>query len=85
MKLYGVSDGPPSFACRMVLKALNIPYELIPVNYNVGEHLTDEYFKVFLQKHLTFVTLTHLFVMFYIFLFFSFVALVESSKRNSST
>lgn len=53
MKLYGVSDGPPSFACRMVLKALNIPYELIPVNYNVGEHLTDEYFKVFLQKQLT--------------------------------
>lgn len=49
MKLYGVSDGPPSFACRMVLKALNIPHELVPVNYNVGEHLTDEYFKVYKQ------------------------------------
>lgn len=46
MKLYAVSDGPPSLACRMVLKALNIPFDLIPVNFNVGEHLTDEYFKV---------------------------------------
>lgn len=46
MKLYAVSDGPPSLACRMVLKALNIPFELIPVNFNTGEHLTDEYFKV---------------------------------------
>lgn len=46
MKLYAVSDGPPSLACRMVLKALNIPFELIPINYNIGEHLTDEYFKV---------------------------------------
>lgn len=49
MKLYAVSDGPPSFACRMVLKELNIPYELVPVNYNIGEHLTDEYFKVEIQ------------------------------------
>lgn len=46
MKLYGVSDGPPSLACRMVLKALNISFELVPVNFNIGEHLTDEYFKV---------------------------------------
>lgn len=46
MKLYAVSDGPPSLACRMVLKALNIEFELVPVNFNIGEHLTDEYFKV---------------------------------------
>lgn len=46
MKLYAVSDGPPSLACRMVLKALNIPYELVNVNYNIGEHLTEEYAKV---------------------------------------
>lgn len=49
MKLYGVSDGPPSLACRMVLKALNVPFELVPVNFNTGEHLTDEYFKVALK------------------------------------
>lgn len=46
MKLYAVSDGPPSLACRMVLKALNLPFDLIPVNFNIGEHLTEEYFKV---------------------------------------
>lgn len=46
MKLHHVNDGPPSLACRMTLKALNIPYELIDVNYNIGEHLTDEYAKV---------------------------------------
>lgn len=46
MKLYAVSDGPPSLACRMVLKALNIPFDLVNVNYNVGEHLTEEYAKV---------------------------------------
>lgn len=46
MKLHHVIDGPPSLACRMTLKALNIPHELIDVNYNVGEHLTDEYAKV---------------------------------------
>lgn len=46
MKLYAVADGPPSLACRMTLKALNIPFELIEVNYNAGEHLTEEYAKV---------------------------------------
>lgn len=49
MKLYAVCDGPPSYACRMTLKALNIPYELVPVDYNCGEHLTDAYFKVTLD------------------------------------
>ncbi|XP_031636614.1 glutathione S-transferase 1-1 [Contarinia nasturtii] len=52
MKLYAVSDGPPSLACRMVLKALNISFELVPVNFNIGEHLTDEYFKLNPQKEI---------------------------------
>ncbi|CAD6220383.1 GSCOCT00005031001.3-RA-CDS [Cotesia congregata] len=43
MKLYAVSDGPPSLACRQTLKALNIDYELIPVDYCKGEFLTKEY------------------------------------------
>lgn len=46
MKLYAVCDGPPSLACRMTLKHLKIPFELIEVNFNVGEHLTDDYAKV---------------------------------------
>lgn len=46
MKLYAVCDGPPSLACRMTLKHLNIPFELVEVNFNVGEHLTEDYAKV---------------------------------------
>lgn len=46
MKLYAVCDGPPSLACRMTLKHLKIPFELIEVNFNVGEHLNDDYAKV---------------------------------------
>lgn len=46
MKLYGVSDGPPSLAVRMTLAALEIPFELKPVDYIASEHMTDEYAKV---------------------------------------
>lgn len=46
MKLYSVSDGPPSLSCRMVLKALDVPFDLVPVNFNTGEHLTENYHKV---------------------------------------
>ena len=46
MKLYSVSDGPPSLACRQALKALNIDYELIDVDFGKGEHMTEEYAKV---------------------------------------
>lgn len=46
MKLYSVEDGPPSLACRMAFKYLNVPFELVDVIYNVGEHLTEEYAKV---------------------------------------
>lgn len=50
MKLYAVSDGPPSLAVRMALKALDVPFELIGVNFNAGEHLTDDYAKVYWRK-----------------------------------
>ena len=46
MKLYSVVDGPPSLACRQALKALNIQYELVDVNFNKGEHMTNEYAQV---------------------------------------
>lgn len=46
MKLYSVSDGPPSLAVRQALKFLNIPFELINVDFGAGDHMTDEYAKV---------------------------------------
>lgn len=46
MKLYGVSDGPPSLAVRMTLKAINVPFELIPIDYIASEHMSDDYAKV---------------------------------------
>ncbi|XP_036343176.1 uncharacterized protein LOC118752392 isoform X1 [Rhagoletis pomonella] len=52
MKLYAVSDGPPSLAVRMVLQALNIPYELVNVDFIAGEHMTDEYAKMNPQKEI---------------------------------
>ena len=49
MKLYGVSDGPPSLAVRMTLSALNVPFELKNVDYIAMEHMTEEYAKVILK------------------------------------
>lgn len=46
MKLYSVSDGPPSLACQQLLKALDIKYELVNMDFAKGEHLTKEYEKV---------------------------------------
>lgn len=46
MKLYVVSDGPPSIAVRMAIQALNIPCEQVNVNYIASEHMKDEYAKV---------------------------------------
>lgn len=50
MKLYSVSDGPPSLACQQLLRALNIKYELINVDFGKGEHMTKEYEKVSSKK-----------------------------------
>ncbi|XP_055386634.1 glutathione S-transferase 1-1 [Condylostylus longicornis] len=52
MKLYSVSDGPPSLAVRMTLKALDIPYELHNVDYVNSEHLSEEYAKMNPQKEI---------------------------------
>lgn len=46
MKLYSVSDGPPSLSVRMALKALKIPFDLIEVDFIKSEHMTDDYAKV---------------------------------------
>lgn len=45
MKLYSVSDGPPSLAVRMTFAALDIPFELKNVDYIASEHMTDDYAK----------------------------------------
>ncbi|XP_068152064.1 uncharacterized protein gfzf isoform X1 [Drosophila tropicalis] len=52
MKLYAVSDGPPSLAVRMTLKALDIQYELINVDFCALEHRTEDYAKMNPQKEI---------------------------------
>ncbi|TDG52474.1 hypothetical protein AWZ03_001304 [Drosophila navojoa] len=52
MKLYAVSDGPPSLAVRMALKALGIQYQLINVDFCALEHRTPDYAKMNPQKEI---------------------------------
>ncbi|KAF5304380.1 hypothetical protein FQA39_LY09759 [Lamprigera yunnana] len=52
LRLYAVSDGPPSLAVRMALKALNLNYNHISVDYGKGEHLLDEYAEKNPQKEI---------------------------------
>lgn len=46
LTIYAVSDGPPSLAVRMCLKALNIEHKHVPIDFNKGEHMTEDYAKV---------------------------------------
>lgn len=50
LTLYYLTDGPPSAACRMLLKAMKIDCNLVKMDFLKGDHLTEEYAKVF--KHL---------------------------------
>ncbi|XP_067010024.1 glutathione S-transferase 1 isoform X2 [Anabrus simplex] len=52
IKLYSVSDSPPSFAVRLGLEALGLPYSVVEVDYAAGEHLTAEYAKKNPQKEI---------------------------------
>ncbi|XP_026467568.1 glutathione S-transferase 1-like [Ctenocephalides felis] len=52
LKLYSVSDGPPSLAVRMTLKALDIPFELVEVDFAAGAHMTEEYDRKNPQKEI---------------------------------
>lgn len=49
LKLYAVSDGPTSLSVRQLLHQLQIPFELISVDYNKGEHMTEDYAKVIIN------------------------------------
>ena len=46
LKVYAVGDGPPSASVRQAVKFLNIPHELISVEFIDGDHLKPEYAKV---------------------------------------
>ncbi|CAG9787347.1 unnamed protein product [Diatraea saccharalis] len=52
LKLYAVSDGPPSLAVRQALAQLQIPFELISVDYGAGEHMTPQYALMNPQKEI---------------------------------
>ncbi|CAH2040329.1 unnamed protein product, partial [Iphiclides podalirius] len=52
MKLYAVSDGPPSLSVRQALAKLKIPFELVNVDYSKGEHMTAEYALMNPQKEI---------------------------------
>nr|WEU54069.1 glutathione s-transferase-1 [Protohermes costalis] len=52
LKLYSVSDGPPSLAVRQCLKALNLDFQLINVDFGAGDHMTDEYAQKNPQKEI---------------------------------
>ncbi|KAJ9576861.1 hypothetical protein L9F63_006560, partial [Diploptera punctata] len=52
LKLYSVSDSPPTLAVRLALKALNIDHTIVDIDFAAGEHLTDDYAKKNPQKEI---------------------------------
>ncbi|CAH0552740.1 unnamed protein product [Brassicogethes aeneus] len=52
LTLYSVSDGPPSLAVRQAMKALNLDFTLINVDFGLGEHMTAEFAKKNPQKEI---------------------------------
>lgn len=50
LKLHAVNGGPPSMATMMCMKALNLKYELIPIDWFKNEHKTEEYKKVIINQ-----------------------------------
>ncbi|EDW85741.1 uncharacterized protein Dwil_GK22983 [Drosophila willistoni] len=43
--LYGLDASPPTRACLLTLKALELPFEYVQVNLFASEHLTEDYMK----------------------------------------
>ncbi|KAK9693542.1 Glutathione S-transferase, N-terminal domain [Popillia japonica] len=55
LTLYYITDGPPgppSVACRMLLKAMNIDCNYVKMDFLKGDHLTEEYAKKNPQKEI---------------------------------
>lgn len=46
MKLYGSVTSAPTLAVRMALKCLDIPYEMVMIDYFKGEHMTEQFAKM---------------------------------------
>lgn len=44
--LYTCDDSPPGRAVQMALAYLNVPYKIQTVNFDVGEHFSEEFLKV---------------------------------------
>ncbi|KOB68817.1 Glutathione S-transferase unclassified 1 [Operophtera brumata] len=52
LKLYGVSDGPPSLSVRQALTRLEVPFKLVNVDFGAGDHMTEEYAQMNPQKEI---------------------------------
>ncbi|XP_059053533.1 glutathione S-transferase 1-1 [Achroia grisella] len=52
LKLYAVCDGPPSLSVRQLLAKLELPFDLIDVDYCAGDHRTPEYALMNPQKEI---------------------------------
>ncbi|XP_052748494.1 glutathione S-transferase 1-1 [Galleria mellonella] len=52
LKLYAVCDGPPSLSVRQALAKLELPFELVEVDYCTGAHMTSEYALMNPQKEI---------------------------------
>lgn len=44
--LYTCVDSPPGRAVQMALVYLNVPYTIQNVNFDAGEHFSEEFLKV---------------------------------------
>ncbi|XP_060802045.1 glutathione S-transferase 1-1 [Amyelois transitella] len=52
LKLYAVADGPPSLSVRQALAKLGVPFELVNVDFNAGDHMTPQYALMNPQKEI---------------------------------
>lgn len=55
LKLYSVSDGPPSLSVRQTLTQLQVPFELVNVDFGAGDHMTEEYAQVRIVSYNTYL------------------------------
>lgn len=44
--LYTCTDSPPGRAVQMAIAYLNVPYEIKNVDFDIGEHFSQEFLKV---------------------------------------
>lgn len=54
--LYTCVDSPPGRTVQMALEYLKVPYTVKDVNFDVGEHFSEEFLKVIDGRYSDFVT-----------------------------